>query len=272
MLSLLAPRSYGARAKLWRDSDLSETVFESARDIATDALSGNRVLSRGALLKEFEEAGIGTSINRGSHLIRYLSETQTLVPGPPAGKTPTFVLFDEWVPKSEVPSREESLGLLGLRYVRGHGPATARDLAWWSGLTLRDARHALHLSGDGVEAINTADETYFAAHMASQPPLTDSDRQQPTAHLLPGFDEYHIGYADRRLILNDAYKAVVGPAKNGLFRSPLVYDGVIRGTWSTKKYANHVDVEIAHFEPRDAFPIRASDAARHRFAMFLSGQ
>ncbi len=35
-----------------------------------------------------------------------------------------------------------------MRYLAGHGPAEARDLAKWAGLTLRDARAGLAALGD----------------------------------------------------------------------------------------------------------------------------
>ena len=60
---------------------------------------------------------------RGSHIIRYLAETATIVIGIPTER--------------HRPSPS---------YVAGHGPATDRDLAWWSGLTVTDARLAMTLA------------------------------------------------------------------------------------------------------------------------------
>ncbi len=272
MLSLLAPRAYGTRAKIWRDAALSIEVFESARMIAVNQLENGRTLSRAALFLAFNEEGIETSANRGSHIIRFLAETQTLLPGPPIGKTPTFVLFDDWVPQSEDLSREQALERLGLRYVRGHGPASATDLAWWSGLTLRDASLALHLGTANLKKIDSDGDTYFCNPDTVHGSLHTIEGEKAATHLLPGFDEYHIGYGDRRFILDDAYKALVGPAKNGLFKSPLVHDGVICGTWSAVRHAQTVAVELALFEKQRPLPIRSVDDAIDHYSAFLGDQ
>ncbi|WIB08008.1 crosslink repair DNA glycosylase YcaQ family protein [Arthrobacter sp. zg-Y820] len=72
----------------------------------------------------------------------------------------------------------------------------------------------------------------------------------PRVHLLPGFDEFHIGYADRGPILASEHQAFVGPGKNGLFRSPVVVDGVVAGIWSASERKGNIDVDVSLFPDR----------------------
>ena len=48
---------------------------------------------------------------------------------------------------------------------------------------------------------------------------------------LPGFDEYLLGYKDRSLMVDAAGMEAVIPGKNGIFRSTIVRDGRVMGTW-----------------------------------------
>ena len=67
----------------------------------------------------------------------------SLVPGPLDGNQQKFVAFDDWITTSRDLGREEGIAELLLRYLRGHGPATLRDFAWWSSTALTEARAAL---------------------------------------------------------------------------------------------------------------------------------
>jgi hypothetical protein len=50
-------------------------------------------------------------------------------------------------------------------------------------------------------------------------------------HLLPGFDEYLLGYGDRSAALASEHGAAVVPGGNGMFKPTVVADGEVVGTW-----------------------------------------
>lgn len=261
LLGLAGPRARATRSRAWHQAELDEQVFENARKVATQHLEGGRRLSRTALVRAFNEAGIVAAGERGSHIIRYLAETCAIVPGPPDGTTSTFGLFDDWVPSSAEISRDESLRTLAVRYIQGHGPATVRDLAWWSGLTIGDARRALNLAGEQLAEFVAESETYYLL-----PDLfaegAGRDDERPAIHLIPGFDEYHIGYATRRHILEDVRRHILGPAKNGLFKNPILLDGSIEGTWSRASQRKTLTLEMRLFDSNHALgPDALSPAA-----------
>ncbi|MCW2641219.1 MAG: hypothetical protein JWP76_3525, partial [Dactylosporangium sp.] len=49
--------------------------------------------------------------------------------------------------------------------------------------------------------------------------------------LLPGFDEFILGYADRRAVLPAEFADRIVPGGNGVFRPTVVSDGHVIGTW-----------------------------------------
>jgi hypothetical protein len=49
--------------------------------------------------------------------------------------------------------------------------------------------------------------------------------------LLPGFDEFVLGYRDRTTILAPEFAERIVPGNNGMFRPTVVLDGQIVGTW-----------------------------------------
>ncbi|AMM21920.1 hypothetical protein AX769_19435 [Frondihabitans sp. PAMC 28766] len=223
LTELLAPRAFAAAASVWRRDGMVKEDFDRAADIVRDALSGGPALSRPALLEAIGAAGVETGGGRGSHLLRQLAGETLIVFGPPQGTRQTFVLLDEWAPGAVRYERDDALRILATRYVAGHAPTTVPDLAWWSGLTLTDARRAVALAGDAVE--QDAEGLLVPPGGAAQPPRRGDVR------LLPPFDEILLGYRDRVASLAPEHFARVVPYSNGLFAPTLVIDGVVSGLW-----------------------------------------
>ena len=67
-----------------------------------------------------------------------------------------------------------------------------------------------------------------AALDAPRPEVADLGRPL----VLPGFDEYLLGYGDRALILDQGRLNDVVPGGNGVFRSTLVRRGRVVGIWT----------------------------------------
>ncbi|MGA8206668.1 MAG: crosslink repair DNA glycosylase YcaQ family protein [Candidatus Dormiibacterota bacterium] len=102
---------------------------------------------------------------------------------------------------------------LARRYLAGHGPATDRDLAQWSGLSLRQARAGL--SGLG-SALKEGDGGLLELQgEGASAPL-------PSPQLLGQFDPLLLSWKSREEIL-DANQGVV--AVNGIFRPVALVGG-----------------------------------------------
>ena len=255
MLRLLAPRVITKSAARHRELGLDEAVFARAGAILEGALSGGRRLTRPALFALLEEHGIATASQRGVHVLGVLSMRGLLCHGPHEGKQPTFVLLDEWVPGGAALEGDEALVALARRYVAGHGPATTRDFAWWTGLPLGTARRALELAGI------VADEGGMHRGDATR------EIPAPRVHLLPPFDEYTVGYQDRSAILDPAHAA---RTRNGIMSPVVVIEGRIAGVWSRAAKKGEVVVRIELFAPVARSLHRELERAAARYGAFLA--
>ncbi|MGY2082911.1 winged helix DNA-binding domain-containing protein [Blastococcus sp. SYSU DS0539] len=230
LLALLGPRALaglsGRRAAL----GLTDADAERARDLAVAALSGGGRLSRAALLSALDAGGVPTTGQRGYHLLWFLAQTGTLCLGPTQDGEQLFVLLDEWVHRPRRMEREEALAELALRYFTGHGPATLQDLVRWAGSTVRDVRAGLTAVRDRLDRVEVDGVEYFLdPETADRYAAHRAQAREPL--LLPGFDEFVLGYADRGAILDPAFADRIVPGRNGVFRPTVVVDGRVTGTW-----------------------------------------
>jgi len=223
---------------------LTQDILESARAVACEALSGGRELSRADFLALLASHGIDTSAQRGYHMIWFLAQTGTLCWGRQVGTQQVLVLLDEWVRDPRRLEGDEALGEFALRYFAGHGPATLADFAGWSQLTLTDARIGLAVARPHLAEFVCDDVSYFLpADADADAPL----RQRSDALLLPGFDEYFLGYRDRRAIVDAADELLVVPGKNGIILPLVVAGGRIVGTWRKQASVRAVGLTPAPF-------------------------
>ena len=152
MLALLTPRVHAGVSARWRQLELDHKVMARSAKVAEQALVGGKRVRRDAMYAMWNEAGIATHDSRGLHILGYLARTGLICFGPRDGKQHTFTLVEEWLPTARPLERDIALGELARRYFTSHGPATVHDFAWWSGLTVTDARAGLESvsSGDVV--------------------------------------------------------------------------------------------------------------------------
>ena len=246
MVALLAPRVQAANAaRIARDLGLDAATLARGRHVVEHALAAGTPVARSTLYACMDAAGFASAHQRGLHLLNWLAHEGAICQGPRHGKQLTFVLMDAWVPPGAPLARDEALHRLALRYLQGHGPATAADLVWWSGLTQKDALRALELAGSALEKETHDGITWW---WRADAPLPARSR---AIHLLPAFDEYLIGYRDRAPVLDAAHaRRVIGI--NGLVAATAIVQGRVAATW---KRAGDSDVALD--------PLRALADAEH---------
>ena len=181
-----------------------------AEEGVTDPERGVRAIAKaledGPLLRRQIGERIGAKGPALTHLLLAATLRGLIVRGPVRGKEQTFVLVADHLGKLPKVDREQALDELGKRYAAGHARATDVDLAYWSGLPLRD----VSVPRRGGVTLRQAG---------------DSKR------LLPPFDPYILGWKDRSFAIPDAMKKRVMPG-GGMFRAVVLTDGVVAGTWS----------------------------------------
>lgn len=196
-----------AQADLGVDVVVEQTAAgPKTRRELRDALDARRVPTAGQALAHV----LFTASLRG-HVIR----------GPMRGTEHCYVRAQDWLGRAPEPlDRPAALALLARRYLAGHGPARADDLAKWAGIGLREARAGFAGISDEVAA--SPDE------------LVDLiGRPRPAApakpQLLGPFDPLLHGWVSRDFVVGD-HKSIV--TANGLFRPFALVDGRAVATWT----------------------------------------
>lgn len=194
-------------------------------------LAGSRPLTRRELMAAIAAEGvvIDPTDQAPAHLVHYAAMHGLVCRGPEVGADePTYVLLDEWIPPSPAVERDEALARLARRYLAGHGPATAPDLATWSGLPMSDARAAFAHIADELVDLDVAGTQMVALDSTDLSP----DRDSPP-RLVGRFDDYLLGYRGRDLILDPAYTRRV--LDGGMIQAAVVVAGRIVGTWRLER-------------------------------------
>jgi hypothetical protein len=179
------------------------------------------------------------------------------VRGPTHGHEQSFVLVRDWLGEPPAVDRDRALAELARRFLRGHGPASERDLARWAGLTLRDARAGLRAiadeladPADGLVTLRTA--------VRRTPPL-------PPPRLLGAYDPVLLGWTSREQVLDRPQSQRIVTV-NGLFRPFAMVGGRAVATWSYRDGR----VELQEFEEIDDADRRALDDDAAAVTRFLS--
>ncbi|WP_431217038.1 winged helix DNA-binding domain-containing protein [Puia sp. P3] len=220
MLELTAPQIRTKMAFREKYLELDKKILARCRRLVGAALAKKPQMPRTELVALFKKAGIATDDNRSSHILVDAELEGLICSGPGKG---TYALLDERAPSARRLSREEALAELTRRYFSGHGPATLNDFSWWSGLLVKDVKKGVASLGAELRSVKLKEKEYW---------LVDGKEgaRMPSALLLPAFDEWIIGYADRAgLFATEHERKII--TVNGLFRPVMVCNGLATGSW-----------------------------------------
>ncbi len=155
--------------------------------------------------------------------------------GAPGYRTATAVLPDRTVPDDPV--------LEAVRvHVASYGPSSRHDVAWWSGLGLRQVDTLLDRLDltwrDGPGGRSYADL-----------PGSPAAREVPGVRLLPEFDALLCGYDPRARdrFVSEADNEVLWHRTNGLMLAPVLVEGRIGGYWRLEGSGRHRTLAVSSF-------------------------
>jgi hypothetical protein len=260
LLELTAPRVNAANAYMVRQLELDDALFRRSNDVIANALQGGQMCTRAELGVALAKAGILAEGLRLGYIIFRAELDAVVCSGPRRGKQFTYALLDERAPHARRLPRDEALAGLTRRYFTGHGPATVRDFAWWSGLTVADARAGLGMLASDLTHEVIDGQTYY--YPASMPPAVESPEQ---AFLLPTYDEILVGYAS----FDKSRSGGQAINQNVVFNPRIVIGGRIAGSWQRTFNKGVVIVEIVPFAPLTAAEEAAIAAAAQRYGDFV---
>lgn len=266
ILDLLAPRLIRAGAGRHRELELDEKTFSKSHKILQAALLNGKELSREELRTLLEENGIRTIGQRLPHLLQRAALEKLICFGVRKNKEFTFVLMDEFVPRTKPKSTDEALADLAKRYFSSRGPATLQDFVWWSGLKTTEARTGLEAVKSLLQQQTIYGKTYFFSQQ-----LVPNVKLKPATFLLPAFDEYVIAYRDRRALLDPVNSEQV-ISKNGIFYPVMVENGQVIGTWKRTFKKDQVVIEFNPFNRIDPTTKDEFVASAEEFAKFTGNR
>jgi len=264
LLALTAPRVHAFNAYRYRQLELDDAQFARSNELLVEALRGGKHLTRAELAAILANGGIVTDGQRLPHLLMYAELEAVICSGGRRGKQFTYALFDERVPPTPPRDREDALAELAGRYFTSHGPATAHDFAWWSGLTVTDARRGAELTGPSLISFSVDGKTYWsAATTAGMGPAG------LTVHLLPVYDEYLGSYKDYSPVFDAALNEWMEPGSDTLMGNILVVNGRVVGGWKRTVKSREVAITIDPLIPLGDAEHAAIEAEAARFGTFL---
>jgi hypothetical protein len=264
LLALTAPRVHQASAYQYKLLELDPATRARGRAVMEAALRGGKALTRDELGTALTGSGLPASAMRLGYFTADAELEGLICSGPRRGKRQTYALIEERVPPSRPRERDEALAEIARRYVEGHGPAQAIDLAWWSGLTLRDARLGLELATPPLVQESVGDRTFWASPDGPAPaPIVG-----PLVHLLPNYDELLIAFRDRS---DSADPALPAPARVAqvILAHVIVRDGLVVGGWRRVDEGTSVRLEpnvLVDFRDEEQVALAA---AIRRFETYL---
>ena len=263
LLALSAPRIHAANDYYYRQSDLDAKTFAKSCAMIHRVLEGGKTMTRAELAVYLKRAKIPADGLKLAYLMMHAELEGVITSGPRRAKQFTYALMDERVPKARTLDREEALAELAKRYFTSHGPATARDFAWWSGLTIKDAQRAAESAGT-LEFESIGGVIHWSAKDSDASPFKTA-----YALLLPNYDEYLIAYKDRAPFVDASRAANIVARSNGAFANHLLIDGCLAGSWSRTVKTTSVLIEVAPYKKLTPAQTRAVTNACDCYGEFL---
>lgn len=285
LMGLSADRLHQGNKGMYRQAGVDEAAAERSGRILAEAVAGGAHKTREELAEVLGQAGYPSKGLGFIYHLMHAEISRILVSGSPVRSASgalkqTYALFEERVPNvGRAPlmgdEREQALGQLALRYFSSRGPATIKDCAAWSGMTMKDVRLGLQVAQesalgalatvriDGVEFHLAGEEV---EPLASANSAADSERALPRVDLIQCYDEYVMGYSQSRHYLGGV--APYFPEDNGPIHVVLL-DGRLAGWWRHGFTGGVCELDVRMNRPTTPPEQQALEGEVERYGRFL---
>jgi hypothetical protein len=238
------PLRHGAVEDLWQATEVFAADAWRTPDELLDHLRG-WLLDHDEEIPEAVDRGLGRYLTFGhGGLLRRPLKGSWSGQGAPGYRSATALLPDREPPDDAV---LETVRL----HLASYGPASRRDVAWWSGLGLRQVDALLErldlVWHDGPDGLPYADL-----------PDAPTARDLPGVRLLPEFDAVLCGYDPhaRDRFVDPADHERLWHKNNGYMLAPVLVDGRIGGYWRIEGSGHGKTLAVTSFagsrKPRKA--------------------
>ncbi|WP_018628094.1 winged helix DNA-binding domain-containing protein [Niabella aurantiaca] len=247
MMQLSAVSIQKAARFIDRQTGLTPALYAKARKVLEKELEVED-LTKEEIMERLAQRRIKTDHLLATQL-QIRAETEMLIcSGKRKGRRFTYTLFDKRVGPAATISREEALARLATLYFKTRGPATLRDFAWWSGLTITDATKGWGAIEKELIPVTIRDTVYwmFEQDTPAAPAI-------PHSFLLPPYDELAVSYSESRGLLFDGDGTSVG---NGIFRPVMMEKHKLTGIWKRTEKKDAIGLGLSFLPQHPGKPSR----------------
>jgi len=211
---------------------MNESEFTELIDAIGQALDG-QALTRDELMAR---VGKGRServqavLKSGwGGILKPVARSGLLCFGPSRGQSVTFVQPRQWLGTWRDVDPDAALTEVARRYMRAYGPATKNDFTRWFGTWTGIGGAAW--AGLAEECVPVSIEGQRADLLAADLDRMSADTPEPAVRLLPNFDPYLMGYANRDHLFSSEHRSRVSRTA-GWISAVVLVDGRVVATWT----------------------------------------
>jgi hypothetical protein len=186
ILQVTAPRVQRLNQTIYRQEGLDQATLGRGVAVIIEELQGGRYRTRAELGEALAVARLPSTRLALAYIVMNAELVGVICSGPMRGAQQTYALLDERSPGAATKTGDASE--LARRFFVGHGPASVRDLARWSLLTIGQCREALDAVKDELDCATLEGvELWFD-------PEGRAAKPSPVALLAPLYDELTLSY------------------------------------------------------------------------------
>lgn len=225
----------------WNDNMAAKAI-----DLLTSELAIKAEMTRPEIRKFLKENGFPFEGQAPTHLLYRAVFSGRICSGKGIGKQPTFMLADSLLQPFQDLPRFDAVTYLFRRYLHAYGPALVDDFCSWSGIRISEAKKIFESLRDSLFEINIANQSLW---MLGYPEnlMNAARHEAPVIKMLPRYDTYLMGYANRDLLIDRAMKTRLIPGNNGVINASIVEDGWVSGTWKIVRTRKQVEIHVFPF-------------------------
>ncbi|TQS90617.1 winged helix DNA-binding domain-containing protein [Arthrobacter sp. TS-15] len=286
LMGLSAERLHQGNKGMYRQTGIDEDAAAASGRILAAAVADGAHKTREELAAVLGQAGFPSKGLGFIYHLMHAEISRVLVSGSPVRSAggalkQTYALLEERVPGFLTSplageDREQALGQLALRYFSSRGPATVKDCAVWSGLTMKDVKRGIDVAEeispgslgtvhfDGLEFYLASEEVGALTNGHHSSAIQDGGL--PRLDLIQCYDEYVMGYSQSRHFLGGT--APYFPEDNGPMHVVLV-DGRLAGWWRHGFSGRACELDVRMNRPATAAEQDALQAEADRYGRFL---
>lgn len=182
--------------------------------------------------------------------------------GPDEGNEITYVRTEDWLPKQKSIDPESAQRFLLRGYLRAYGPATVRDFAFWSGISMKEVAAVWKSIEEEIAEVELEERKAFMLREDLEV-LRGSSLAKPNLRLLANFDVFLLAHAEKSHMAHDRYYKLI--YRNQGWISPVILlDGRVVGTWSHKLTGKKLAIALKPFSklPKSLHSLIEAESAR----------